>query len=250
MWITANSHPWDCSLASTRMEGKEVQGWVLAASGRGALFLNTITPCWEFLLSDKEKVWERKKGEGRGREDGQRLPHRAWSSDCEKRLFFFFTLPSEEPSDRRGILSLSPLGLEEAAEGYFPRSEAKKGVGVGMELAEEKGMKCTERGDRGRCWRVCRVFVGSSMWSTLEGRNDPEQQKKNTKQQQNTNTAPCSNPPVPPFHTVISTTKTVAPASEMPPGSWSETRGTSLGERNEACNVFFFFFFPFAALMS
>lgn len=44
---------------------------------------------------------------------------------------FFFTLPSEEPSDRRGILSLSPLGLEEAAEGYFPRSEAKKRGGCG-----------------------------------------------------------------------------------------------------------------------
>lgn len=52
-----------------------------------------------------------------------------------------------------------------------------------------------------------------------EGTTQSSKKNTNTKQQQNTNTAPCSNPPVPPFHTVISTTKTVAPASEAPPGS-------------------------------
>lgn len=74
-----------------------------------------IPPFWQRESLKEVEGW----GEGQA-EDGQRLPHRAWSSDCEKILFF--TLPSEEPSDRRGILSLSPLGLEEAAEGYFPRS--------------------------------------------------------------------------------------------------------------------------------
>lgn len=73
-------------------------------------------------------------------EGGQRLPHRASSTDCEKRFFYFFALPSEEPSDRRGILSLSPLGLEEATEGYFLRSEAKKGGS-----RESRGKEARER---------------------------------------------------------------------------------------------------------
>lgn len=76
------------------------------------------------------------------------------------------------------------------------------------------------------------------------GKEQPRATKKknNTKQQQNTNTAACGNPPVPPFHTVISTTKTLAPASETPPGSRSHTRGASLGKRNEALETFLFFF--------
>lgn len=59
----------------------------------------------------------------------------------------FFTLPSEEPSDRRGILSLSPLGLEEAAEGYFLRSEAKKG-GSGESRGKKEGEREREGGQR------------------------------------------------------------------------------------------------------
>lgn len=123
------------------------------------------------------------------------------------------------------------------------RQKKKRGWGWG-EL--RRGERNTQRGET-------EVDVGEFAEFSLdpgceahwrEGRTQSDKKENHTKQQQNTNTAPCGNPPVPPFHTVISTTKTLASASETPPGSRSHTRGASLGERNEALETFFFFLLP------
>lgn len=104
------------------------------------------------------------------------------------------TLASQNPLDRGGILSLSPLGLEKAIEGYFLRSEAKrKRVGRKRKKKKEVGEETFFE------------FAGSRMANEQEDRIQPKATK--TKQQQNTNAAHLGNPSVPPFHTAISTTK-------------------------------------------
>ncbi len=70
------------------------------------------------------------------------------------------TLSSQNPLDRGGILSLVPLGLEKAIEGYFLRSEAKK-----------------ERVGRKRRVKRLSEFAGSRMGNEQEERNNPKRQK-------------------------------------------------------------------------
>lgn len=180
---------------------------VLAACSRGTLYINYHTllgtpPIWQRESLKEEEREGGKKGEGGWAEaSSQSLELWLWEKT--------FTLSSEKPSDRGGILSLSPLGLEKAAEGYFPRSAAKR------ERAGERGKKHTVRGDRGRYGEFW-SFVGSRMWDKLEGRNYPKAAKPQNNNK--TQTQPTAVTPCPTFSYCDFHNKNTGAASEAPPG--------------------------------
>lgn len=156
-----------------------------------------LTPCWEPLRSGEEKVRKRKGGRrGKGGRGG-------WAEASSQSLELWLwektvTLSSQNPLDRGGILSLVPLGLEKAIEGYFLRSEAEK-EWVGRERERNKR---GEKDDLRRLSEFCGMWDGK--WAG--GKGQPKATKTQSKNKHKH--GPPRQASVPPIHTAISTTKT------------------------------------------
>lgn len=141
------------------------------------------------LVENRSDLAKRKLERGREGRNGGKGGRGGWAEASSQSLELWLwektvTLSSQSPLDQGGILSLCPLGLEKATEGYFLRSEAKE-ERVGRTRKEKKG----ERGG----WRDF-LSLRYPGWK-MNRREGTTQSDKNTKQQQNTNTTHRGNPP-------------------------------------------------------
>lgn len=161
--------------------------WHLVAAGAispnllsVAVSLEIIAPCWELLQCGKEKVRKRKgvKRQGKGREGrmGRGFLTEPGAVTVRKDCYAIFT---EALRPRRDFISHS-CGTAKGNRRLLPEKWSK---GLSGEKKKGKKKKVKEVGEE-NVW-VCGI------WDVER----TTQSYQNTKQQQNTNTALCGNPP-------------------------------------------------------
>lgn len=98
-------------------------------------------------------------GEGRGERTGRGFLAEPGAATVRKD---FLRCLQRNPQTEEGFY-LSVRWDWKRQQKVISREARQKKEGGGVGRAVERGKKHTERGDGGRCWRVCRVFVGSGM---------------------------------------------------------------------------------------